>query len=45
MAVYTKIGLDEINLIEKRVFLQNKITNWHKKNKGKFFNKNDVRHF
>ena len=34
-----------INLIEKRAFLQNKITNWHKKNKGKFFNKNDYKKF
>ena len=31
-----------INLIERRVFLQNKITNWHKKNKGKFFNINNL---
>ncbi len=34
-----------INLIEKRVFLQNKITNWHKKNKVNFFNKNDYKKF
>ena len=31
-----------INLLEKRAFLQNKITNWHKKNKGKFFNINNL---
>ena len=25
--------------------MQNKITNWHNKNKGKFFNKNDYKKF
>ena len=37
--------LEKSNLIEKRSFLQNKITNWHKKNKGKFFNKDDYKNF
>ena len=34
-----------IKLIEKRIFFQNKITQWHKKNKGDLFNKNSYKKF
>ena len=34
-----------IKLIEKRQLLQNKISQWHKKNKGGFFNKTSYKNF
>ena len=34
-----------IKLIKKRAFFQNKITQWHKKNKSDFFNKNSYKRF
>ena len=34
-----------IKLIKKRIFFQNEITQWHKKNKGDFFNKNSYKKF
>ncbi len=43
--IFSELENRRISLIEKRSFLQNKITNWHKKNKGKFFNKDDYKNF
>ena len=37
--IISNLEKQRIYLIEKRAFLQNQITKWHKNNKGHFFNK------
>ncbi len=43
--IITNLEKRRIKLIKKRVFFQNEITQWHKKNKGDFFNKNSYKKF